>query len=97
MNSPYWQQMEKQPDFNAWKDFYDSCLMCGCDHGCNEWIKEQRTKISLILSILSNPNATTKLEKVTQMDPKKADQIWYRIQWWKMEKFNRDLREGKIE
>lgn len=93
MGSSYWKEMETQPTFKEWKEFYDGCVMCNCGHGCQQWIKEQQGKMSLLFEVLSNPNSTTKPDKIAQMSPERANKIWYKIMRWKSQKFNRELRQ----
>lgn len=89
----YWVEQKTQPNFKTWLNYYNSCLMCDCGHGCKTWIEEQRSKAALIMEVQSNKNATTSLDKIAQMPPEKANEIWMRIMWWRSEKFNRELRE----
>lgn len=92
MQTPYWQKMEIQPSFKEWKEFYDGCLMCACDHGCNQWLKEQQARASLLFDAISTPGST-KPDKIAQMSLERVNKIWYRLVWWKAEKFNRELRK----
>lgn len=92
-NTPYWTQMETQPNFDVWLGFYEGCVLCGCDHGCNQWIAENHAKISLAFRIMRDPKATTKLDKLSQLPLKRADAIWIRLMRWGSEKFNRELRQ----
>lgn len=89
----YWEEQKKQPNFKAWLDFYNGCLICDCGHGCRNWLEEQRSKAALIMEVQNNKSATTCVDKIAQMDPKRADDIWVRIMWWRSDKLNRELRE----
>jgi len=91
--SDHWKDMEVQPSFKEWLGMYQGCLICDCGHGCADWVKEQGRKAALLMRILSNPKATTSLEKVTQMPLERANRIWWRIMHGEMRTFNRKLRE----
>lgn len=93
MNTDYWKSLEIQPSFENWKEFYEGCLMCGCDHGCNEWIFENRSKIAILFRILSKPNSNTSLDKMAKMPLKRADHIFYWLMFKETKRFNKKLRE----
>lgn len=95
MLSDYWKEKEVQKDFKSWFEEYQGCLACGCDHGCNQWIKEQQYRTAIILKIFSNPKAITKLEKVTQIPLERINKIWYKLQYWDMLRFNKELRDER--
>ena len=96
MNTDSWKATETQKDFQSWLSFYEGCLMCACDHGCNQWVKEQTQRAALLFRILSKPNATTKLEKVTNIPLEKVDKLWYKIAMRESKEWNGKLREGKL-
>lgn len=74
-----------------WLSEYEGSLMCGCDHGCNQWREKNQSKAILIMRILSN-GGTTNPDKIVQMENSKVDKILYRILRWQSQKFNRELR-----
>jgi hypothetical protein len=91
VNSPYWKEMEAQPSYREWREFFEGCIACSCDHGCNEWILEQSKKAMLFLRIM-HKNSPTSLDKLARMSLQRADKIFYRVQRWDMEKYNRKLK-----
>lgn len=95
VNTPYWKKMEVQPSFKEWLEFWNGCVHCGCDHGCNQWIMEQNARAGLLFMIMGNPKKTTDLDKVVKMPLKKVNKIWFRIISWQSEKFNRELRKNE--
>ncbi len=92
MQSDYWKTKETAKDFKSWLSEWEDCLVCACDHGCNQWVKEQGHRAALLFRILST-KGNTSLERVTQIPLKEVDQIWYRIVTWESEKWNRDNRK----
>lgn len=92
METPYWKQMETHDTFKEWKEFYDGCLMCGCDHGCNQWIVEQRAKIALFFRVLGQSNSTTGLNKLAKMPLKRANAVFYWLHWRDIKRWNREYR-----
>ena len=97
MNSSYWEQMEVQESFKEWFEFYEGCITCACDHGCNQWLAEQVCRTALVMRVLKDQNATTSLDKLVSMPLKKVNRIWHRISMWNCERFNRKLRENRDE
>jgi hypothetical protein len=89
--SEYWDAKKTQPNLQAFRDEWDGSIQCGCDHGCNDWLLENAPKASLIMSIMTNPGATTSPDKVTQMDVTRAARIWHRIARWQSQKWNREF------
>lgn len=81
METEYWKTMEVQPTFQAWKDYFEGGLACACDHGCNQWTKEQMPRMALFLRIMAKPCATTSLDRVAQIPIKKVAKIWFRLFW----------------
>lgn len=86
--------MEVQPSFKEWQDFFEGCVGCHCDHGCNQWVAEQSSKVVLFMRILSNKGSTS-LDRVAQMELKKANKILFRIYRWEGQKYNRWLRSQR--
>jgi len=91
MQTPTWQREEVQPTAQAWLDYYDGCMMCACDHGCNQWIEEQKYRTSLLMRILLTPNATTSADKVARLPLQRVMNIWVRLENWESQKWNRRL------
>lgn len=87
--------MEVQPDFKTWLGFYNGCVHCACDHGCNQWLVEQQARASILFRTLANPKATAKIDKITQMPLERVNKIWFRIISWESERFNRELRKSE--
>ena len=96
MNTDYWKTTETQKDFKSWLEFYEGCLMCACDHGCSQWVKEQQHRAAILFRIISKPNATTKIEKITLMPLEEIDQLWYKMARRQSREWNRKMREGKL-
>lgn len=71
---------------------YDGSLACDCDHGCRQWIYDNRHRTGLFLEILKTKGSVTNLDKLAQMDIDRVNKIHRRILSWKSEKFNRELR-----
>lgn len=67
MITPYWKRQEVQADLADWIDYYQGCLACACDHGCNQWLDEQLMRAALLYKILTDPTSTTSPDKVARM------------------------------
>jgi len=78
-------------DFKSWQGEWDGCMMCACDHGCNQWLVKNQSKASLVMRVLSS-KGSTKLDKIVQMSNQKANKIWFWIHMRENKKFNEELR-----
>ena len=68
---------ETYDSYKDWKSNYDGCLMCACDHGCNQWVASQSRRTSLILRILTKKDSNTSLDKVVKMTDERVNWLWY--------------------
>jgi hypothetical protein len=93
MQTDYWKSTEAQSTFEKWHSFLEGCLHCACDHGCNQWVKEQGRRSALLFRILAKKDSTTSLDRVTQMPLEKVNAIWFRITSWESDKWNRENRK----
>lgn len=92
MQTDYWKSQEVQPTFKEWQSFMEGCVMCQCDHGCNQWMLEQRSKIALFMRILST-KGNTSLDKLAQMPLQRANRIYFLLSIREAVKFNKELRD----
>lgn len=71
-SSPYWDDLKTSSDFETWRHAWDGSLACACDHGCNQWLKEQQGKASLIFRYKDKPKL---LDKIARMQPERAARL----------------------
>lgn len=94
MNTGYWKESEVKPDFKTWLDFYEGCIMCGCDHGCNQWIKEQEARNALAIRMLQL--GSKNLDKLVTIPLERANKIWFWIRHQDIRRFNEKLRKQEL-
>lgn len=53
LDHKYWEFARKQPDFKGefedWIEYWEGCVLCGCDHGCNQFVLENAAKASALI------------------------------------------------
>lgn len=81
---------EPSENYEKWKSGLDGSIMCDCDHGCRQWIKNNWTKISLVLKYKDKPAL---LDKIVSMENARANNIWYWLEMREVKKFNEELRK----
>lgn len=75
--SDYWENSKKQPNFKDWMDFLEGCLLCACDHGCNQWIAQNGGKMLRIAKEAQSVLSSEKLDVIVQADTDLVNsQIW---------------------
>ena len=79
MNTDYWKSTEVQPDIDTWLGFWEGCVHCACDHGCNQWIEEQNARAALIMRAMRLGSKKSVLDKLVQIPLDKANRIWFWI------------------
>jgi len=94
MQTEYWKSTEVQPDIDTWLGFWDGCVHCACDHGCNQWVMEQTARASLIMNAMRQGKSKDRLDKLVQIPVERANKIWYYIGTRFSRKFNKLLREN---
>jgi len=95
--SDYWKDKETQPNIKAWLEEWHGCVACACDHGCNQWLAQNGAKSSLIMEALKKKKPKADLDKLAQMPIQDSYAVWRKWSYARARKFNKDLREGKIE
>lgn len=88
--SDYWKKTEVQPNVDEWLSYWEGCLICACDHGCNQWVKEQGHRAALIMRAMRLGSKKSVLDKLVQMPLKKSDKIWY----WLYKRENMAINEA---
>ena len=64
----YWEQQSKQPSFKDWLDFWEGCIICSCDHGCNGWIVKNSGKAYSIIKALQEGKSEDYLDGLAQKE-----------------------------
>ena len=77
MNTDYWKSTEVQPDIDTWLDFWNGCVHCACDHGCNQWIDEQSARAALIMRAMRLGSKKSVLDKLVQIPLKRVNRVWF--------------------
>jgi hypothetical protein len=67
---------EPARDLAHWRNQWDGAMFCACDHGHNQWLKENEAKASLIIRILLTGGKTS-LDKLVRMENDRVNKIWY--------------------
>ena len=66
---------------DTYQDFmeeYEGSMICGCDHGCNQWLKKQGARVALGYRMMKL--GSKNLDKMAQMPIARVDKIWYWVQ-----------------
>ena len=79
-----------------WLGEYEGSLMCDCDHGCRQWVRNNKTKNSLLMRVLLNKESTTNPDKIVQMENKRVDKIFLRIVRGEARRRMREMKKGII-
>jgi hypothetical protein len=83
--SDYWEDSKRQPSFKEWLAMWHGCVLCNCDHGCNQWIVENAPKAYLLFEGLRQGQTAEFLDKIAQEHINVPHtQIWKRV-WAKVE------------
>jgi hypothetical protein len=64
--------------FDTFKRFYskyEDCLMCSCDHGCNQWNHKQRYRLALSIRMIRNNSKN--LDKMCSMSVDRVSRIYF--------------------
>ncbi len=77
METDYWKRTEVQPDVDRWLNFYEGCVHCSCDHGCNQWVFEQRARAALLMRAMRQGTKKATLDRLVQIPLERANKIWY--------------------
>jgi hypothetical protein len=85
---------EPSKSYKEWRYEWDGSMLCDCGHGCNQWLKKNHSKVSLIMRVRDN-NGKTSLDKIVQMKNDRADKIWYFLVMRDSRKFNEELRKSE--
>lgn len=89
----YWENIKKDLTLKQFSEEYKGSMECACDHGCNQWLKANQSKVYLILRFI---DSEVDLNKITKMHVDRADKIFFWLSRKDSIKFNKQLREGKI-
>lgn len=93
METDYWKSTEVQPDVDTWLSHWEGCLTCACDHGCNQWVKEQSARAALVMRAMRLGSAKRLLDKLVQIPLKRADKVWFWIHMRENKALNDALRD----
>ena len=85
----YWEESHKQESFRDFLDFWHGCILCSCDHGCNEWIVKNAGKAFLIMEKLVNQNYPSCDEIIQKHSKDVTIGIWEE----NIEKVRKDFKE----
>lgn len=92
LDHKFWEFAEKQEDFisqfHVWMDYWEGCVMCACDHGCNQFLLENAAKMVAILRAANS--YTAQQDELSALA--KKDESEFRTELWK-----RLYQEGKIQ
>lgn len=77
MKSEYWDGQCKQPTFKDFLDCLEGCIICRCDHGCNQWVIENSAKTLHLMKAQQEGVSTEKLDEICQKHAKEfIDILW---------------------
>lgn len=77
----YWKEQDKQPSLEKWLNFWYGCVLCNCDHGCNEWIVKNASKAHAIISGLLKNEQVENLDKLVQRDILEVNSEFHKKVW----------------
>jgi hypothetical protein len=80
--SDYWKKNETQLTIKDWLNYWDGCVACACDHGCNQWLAKNHPKSSLIMDALRKKKPKAELDKLAQMTIEESYKTWHK---WTMQ------------
>jgi hypothetical protein len=66
MKSDYWESKNKKPNYHAWLVEWHGCVICACDHGCNQWLAENAGKAFSLLEALDRKASAEELDTIVQ-------------------------------
>lgn len=80
---------ESFPSFEKFFAEHEGSIMCGCDHGCNQWIKKQEGRLALAVRMIKrgSPN----LDKMVSLPLDRVNKIWYWLRSQDSRRFNAKL------
>ena len=84
--SNYWEDSKKQPDLKTWLEFYHGCLICACDHGCNQWVAENAGKAYILIESLQKGQSLGFCDGVVQTDVADINNDIFQAMWEDMKK-----------
>jgi uncharacterized protein YutD len=83
LDHKFWEFAEKQEDFisafDTWISYWEGCVLCHCDHGCNQFILENAAKMAAILRARNSYSYL--MDELNDMA--KRDESEFRTELWK--------------
>lgn len=83
LDHKFWKFAEKQPDFishfHTWMDYWEGCVLCACDHGCNQFLLANAAKAAALLRARGNAESLDELNQLAMKDEGEfSTELWKR-------------------
>lgn len=96
LDHEYWHFARKQPDFQGefltWISYWEGCVLCHCDHGCNQFVLENAAKAAALLRTRGISEDMDWLNELAQ-----KDEAEFRTDLWKENYRKADERRATIK
>jgi hypothetical protein len=67
-------------DLEDWLESWMGSMQCGCDHGCNQWLKENSSKAMIVMRVLAK-RGSTDLDALVRRPIREVDAVAVRLGW----------------